>query len=293
MREEMVNRIAEAIRAKMGEACRVSFRKVRKNNGLTLQAVEILEPGMLVCPSIYLNHLLDRITSGEISVNEAVQEIIEIYKENKDNPKCYDMLCWMDKSVILEKVVYQLINEEKNREQLCDMPYQKFLDLAVVYRVIVGENPYGTASFMVTNAICEKYDISKAELNLAARQNTEKKGFKVQTIASIIAEITGVPEGVGEVEVPMWVFSNTQRFNGAAVMLYGGYFGRLAESMKSDLYVLPSSIHEVIAVPVDGMDSYELKAMVGEVNSCEVTVDEVLSENVYRYSRKDNKISIA
>ena len=293
MREEMVNRIVEAIGAEIEEGCRVLTREVRKNNGLMLPAVEIWEPGLSVCPAVYIDGLLNRIACGEISVKQAAQEVIGIHEENKDNKKFNDVVRGIDKQVILEKAVYQLINGEKNRERLCDIPHRKFLDLVAVYRVVVREDQYGTASFMVTNAMTVQYGISEEELDCAARQNTEKKGFEVQTIASIIAEIKGVPEDVRELECPMWVLSNTQKFNGAVVMLYAGYFGRLAESIGSDLYVLPSSIHEVIAVPAEGMGQFGLKAMVGEVNSCEVMEEEVLSENVYRYSRKDGNISIA
>ena len=39
MREEMVNRIVEAIGAEIGEGCRVLTREVRKNNGLRAWAV--------------------------------------------------------------------------------------------------------------------------------------------------------------------------------------------------------------------------------------------------------------
>lgn len=293
MREEMVNRIAEVIRVEIGEECRVSAREVRNNNGLTLQAIEILKPGMSVCPAIFIDDLLERIASGAIGVSEAAREIIEANNANKDARKFSDAVSRLDKQSVLEKVSYQLINEEKNRERLCSVPHKKFLDLAVVYRVMVREDQYEAASFMVTNTNCENYGLGATELNHAARQNTEKKGFKVQTMATIIAKHTGVSEEAGELECPMWVLSNEQALNGAVVMLYSRYFDRLAESIGSDLYVLPSSIHEVIAVPVNGMNSIELKAMVRDVNSSKVRVDEVLSENVYRYSRKNGIISIA
>lgn len=293
MREEMMNKIAEEIRAEIGKECTVSLREVKKNNGLMLQAVEIREPGISVCPSIYIDDLLDRVVSGEIGVSEAAQAVIEIHNGNKDTGKYHNAVSGLDKQAVLEKVVYQLISEEKNKERLCDMPHRRFLDLAAVYRVVVGEDQHGTASFTVTNAICERYGISETELDHAARQNTEKKEFKVQTMASIIAEITGNLEEDGELECMMWVLSNAQRVNGAVVMLYDKYFSRLAESIGNDLYVLPSSIHEVIAVPADGIAPEELREMVGAVNSSEVSEEEFLSGNVYRYSREDGKISIA
>lgn len=292
MREEIMNRITDAIKREIGEEYRVSLRKVKKNNGLILQSVEILEPGMSICPCIYIDDLLDKVTSGEIGVSEAAQEVIEIYKENKDSKKICNAFSKIDKQIILEKVVYQLINEGKNRERLCNMPHRKFLDLAVIYRVIVVEDQDEMVSFNVTNAICKKYGLSAAELEHAAKQNTEKKGFKVQTLESWIAELAGLPEEASELKDLIWILSNTQMNNGATVMLYDKYFDRLAESIGSDLYVLPSSIHEVIAVPVDVKNLDEIKAIVGIINFSEVMEDEMLSGNVYQYSRKDGNISI-
>lgn len=173
------------------------------------------------------------------------------------------------------------------------MHYRDFLDLAVVYRVIVAENGSETCSFAVKNVICKKYGISGDELESAARRNTEGKGFQMWPIASIIAEAAGVQEEDCEGNIPMWVFSNDRRNYGAAVMLYEGYFDKLARRIESDLYILPSSIHEVIAVPDNGMDKDELRAIVRMINSREVPEDEVLSENVYRYCRKEKRLVIA
>jgi hypothetical protein len=42
------------------------------------------------------------------------------------------------------------------------------------------------------------------------------------------------------------VISNEKGINGAASMLYENELHELAESLESDLYILPSSVHEVI-----------------------------------------------
>ena len=143
------------------------------------------------------------------------------------------------------------------------------------------------------NAICKKHGIGGDELESAARRNTEGKGFRTWPIASIIAETAGVQEEDCEGNIPMWVFSNDRRNYGAAVMLYEGNFDKLARRIESDMYILPSSIHEVIAVPDNGMDKDELRAIVRMINSSEVPEDEVLSENVYRYCRKEKRLVIA
>jgi hypothetical protein len=60
-----------------------------------------------------------------------------------------------------------------------------------------------------------------------------------------------------------------------------------------DLYILPSSIHEVILLPMlDNYDREELEKMVREVNQESVSQEELLSEHVYTFYRKDGFISM-
>ena len=86
--------------------------------------------------------------------------------------------------------------------------------------------------------------------------------------------------------------TNSRRLYGAAVMDYPEYFESLSEKTGGDLYILPSSIHEVIAVPEKFMEPDALREMVMEVNASELDREEFLSDNVYRYSRKTGEIMI-
>ena len=65
-------------------------------------------------------------------------------------------------------------------------------------------------------------------------------------------------------------------------MLYDGLLCDFARKVGRNFYIIPSSIHEVILIP-DTLDIHYMKAMVKEVNGTEVSPDEVLSDNVYRY----------
>ena len=73
-------------------------------------------------------------------------------------------------------------------------------------------------------------------------------------------------------------------------MLYTRLLKKLADSLATDLYILPSSVHELIITPGDGENETFLKQLVREVNELEVSREEVLSDSVYRYLRKEGKI---
>lgn len=293
MREKMMNRIAEAVKEVIETECEVQFRKVEKNNGLVLQALIIQGHGASVCPVIYIDELLEGIGSGKIGVQDAAQEIVNIYMRHKDNRKFSGIVGNLSKQSILGKVMYQLINAGKNEGRLADMPHKRMLDLAAVYRIVAEANEMSMASIPVSNEICRAHSISAEELDIAAKRNTEKNGFLVQPMSSVIAEITGVPEEIVENECPAWVISTNNGIHGATVMLYESYFDNLANSIGSDLYILPCSIHEVIAVTAEGMALETLKTIVKEINICEVAEDEVLSGNVYRYSYEKCELTIA
>lgn len=55
------------------------------------------------------------------------------------------------------------------------------------------------------------------------------------------------------------------------------------EIIGSDFYVLPSSIHETLLVPIGNMDVSGLLQMVKEVNEAEVELCDLLSDKVQYY----------
>ena len=61
-----------------------------------------------------------------------------------------------------------------------------------------------------------------------------------------------------------------------------------------DLYILPSSVHELILVPAyEYIDVYQLYEMVKEVNDTVVALGDILSYNVYKYCKETDQIVIA
>jgi len=96
-----------------------------------------------------------------------------------------------------------------------------------------------------------------------------------------------------DISADMFVLTNISRINGAACMLYEDVLSNFANSIDSDLYILPSSIHEVIIVPqVNNLDKTELCQMVKEVNAEGVADDEILSDHVYVYNRTNHTITL-
>lgn len=291
MREKIAEELATEVRARLGAKYSVMYKEVTKNNSVKYPVVDIARLGEQVSQLVYIDWMLDRVEGGDIDIQDAAREVITTYLDYEDEG-VPEFAKYLDKDTILQKAVFQMINREKNLERLLDMPHRDFLDLSVIY-VVADEVDGDLYSIAVTHPFCEKYGIDDEELFDAARKNTMEIGFWARTVEDILADDKGTSVEVLGSAPPLWAIStNTHRY-GASAILFNGEFDKLAERYGMDLYIIPSSIHDVLAVPVKGIEPEELRCMVAIVNDSEVHEEDLLSDNVYRYSRKTGCLTIA
>ena len=86
---------------------------------------------------------------------------------------------------------------------------------------------------------------------------------------------------------------NKYQNRGAVGMFRTDLLEKFAEQGGCDLYILPSSIHEVLLLKDDEMPVDELRRMVRSVNRCVVDEMDRLSDEVYHYQRGSGKLEIA
>ena len=92
----------------------------------------------------------------------------------------------------------------------------------------------------------------------------------------------------------MCVLTNRAMCYGATGILRTDLLEKLAQLKETDLYILPSSVHEVILLPaLDCWDVDELRQMVKNVNAGWVDKMEWLSDEVYYYRRGSGGVVIA
>lgn len=279
-----------------------------------------------ISPTIYLNHFYDAYEGGT-TFGETIKNIIDIYEQNKIEENV-DMEFFTDYSQVKQKIAYKLINYDKNRELLEDIPYVKYLDLAIVFYCIVMDERIGNASILIHNKHCAMWDVTPEEIYTIAMQNTPRllpselrnmedvirqiisedlqREFQSFTVKDAKGDQTKESEEwmgnvadqmiesirINKQAVPMYVLSNHTRVHGAACMLYQDVISEFAEDLQKDLYILPSSIHEIILIPVEYSDNtLKLNEMVQEVNMSQVDEEEVLADHAYYYSRIDRQVT--
>ena len=307
-----VDLFAEAIKVEFEEAhpeCSVMVHKVTKNNDLVLTGISIRSREVNIAPTIYMDDYYNDYKNGR-PVMEIIAEIENIYNTYKLEHN-FDVNSITDFNHVQGKICYKLVNKDKNKELLLDVPYIQFHDLAIVFYVVVSEDSDRTGTITVRNNLMEMWgnpDIN--DLYRIAKNNTQKR-YKgsVFNMIEIMGEI--ISHNVDNIEpnivddffemnftyednmIPMFVATNSKKVNGAGVILYEGLLKTFAEKIGSDFYILPSSIHEVIFVPANGdMDVRYLIQMVKEVNATEVSPSEVLSDNVYKYHADTDFVEI-
>ena len=203
-----------------------------------------------------------------------------------------------------DKIVFQLINTEQNKSFLEKVPHREFQDLSIIYKVVINVEKESIHNVQVTNELSKRLGMDEEMLFKSAAENTRRiLPPTVRNMKDVITEMfeaQGMPEELSNMmmgqipeELPMWVITNNVGNNGAVSMLYENELHELAENMESDLYILPSSVHEVIAVSTDMGNPEELAQMVAEINMQEVSLSERLSNQVYHYDKDLRKLSLA
>lgn len=295
MKEKIVMELVEEVKKVAGERCTVTLQGVKKNNGVELLAVSIRSSFEVMTPAIYIDKTVKEIEREEITIMEAAQRIFDTYQERKDIDLGIEEAKLMDKQFILNHVEYQVVNAKRNAERLEGVPRKQIVDLAVIYRVVLNDGDNRLTSYILNENHLKLAGINADELDEAARSNTQKAGFVIKTMGEIIAEMMGMNNSLDEETLgdpQMYVLTNRRKVNGANILLYKDWLAEVANRLKDDFFILPSSIHELLAVPVSGTDVKELRAIVKEVNNTEVAPEEILSYEVYRYSRKTCEIEV-
>ena len=85
--------------------------------------------------------------------------------------------------------------------------------------------------------------------------------------------------------VKMIVLTNERGQCGASVMTFDSELDKYCKEFDSGLYIIPSSIHEVIIVPEDKVtDVKSLNSLIADVNRNELEWEDILSDHAYYYS---------
>lgn len=271
-----------------GQRCHVFIKKLNKNNGLYVDSLYIHREGSQVSPSIELNSFYERYMDGE-SEREILRQIADLYENNMD---CGFPLpvSIRDFSAISDRIIMRLISYDKNQDILQEVPHLKILDLAITFRWLAYQDEVGVSTALITNLEMEAWNKEVEQLYEIGKENTPNFfPARLRTMREVLRDYVDIGEDGGEV----YILTNQIGIHGAICMLYEPVLEKFGRQIGGDFFILPSSIHEVILVPVTQyLKKEDLYQLVRQANHSIVSAEEVLSDSVYLYERQKHRILI-
>jgi len=274
----------------------VSIQTVVKNNDQKLHGLIVRTHDSSICPNIYLNHYFSDYENGR-DFDDIMHELASVRMRSgeADFPTVSDLTC-LEK--IKDKIQAKLVNRSRNEEYLADKPFTMVADLAVIYYIELDSSENGTASVVITNNMLDIFGITASDLHSIALENMHHcKEAHFLTMAEVLKEL--MHDSIGELDLTepaLYVLTNSEKVNGAALLLDTETMDLISERIGRNYLILPSSVHEVICVKsstAEKQDLNDLVEMVTTINNSELRPEEILSDHVYRYDYSSHRLEIA
>lgn len=244
------------------------------------------KPDINVSPVLYY----EKMPIEDWSDEEAADYLIEIAEKNMKNEN-------IDTSLFTDW------DFAKDRFHLCacsvgtqanDIVVDRFYDIDKYVRVLVDlpDNDDSMASVAINYAMLEQYGVSAAELFEQALKCSHEQ-YVINDMKTVLEQMFGeLPADLNGIDSRMIVLTTKNRVHGASAMFDNQLLSQLAQNLgNKDFYILPSSIHEILAVPAsDEVNAQYLRNMVREVNNTEVPKDERLSYSIFYYDVDADKV---
>ena len=288
--------LTECLKKRCDKGCCFQQYEKLATNGVVKRFLTIKNGGVDVLPCIWMDEFYSAYVNNKMSLSDIAEEIFQSYKQNgMDCP--INASRFMDWNKIRQGIRCRLINIEKNKILLSGVPHRDILDMSIVYYYWVTITDSVEGIINISNQHMKFWNADEKILYSEAWQNMHEAGeADVRNIIDRISSTLDMPQtkDINRLNGQMYVLSTTNRLYGAVYMTDLEKMAEIAERMDCDLWILPSSIHEVILIPCSYTDdAKKLADMVCEINKTELSAEEFLSSHVYYFNRKTARISIA
>jgi len=281
--------IKNMIAKRMGKGYNVGINKVI--NGIETDILTVLKEGRNFAPNIYLNAYYEAYLAGT-PISKILDRLCMIYKYCAI-PAVQEIGNY-SLDIIKTHIFFRLVNYERNIKMLMQIPHKKYLDLAVTFHCLVRGEDDSIHTIPITYNHLKRWGITVDDVLKLAYKNTRK--LFPPALKSMEEVIRDFPcndkkDDERSETCPMYILSNEKGIYGAVYIIYKDIIREFARLLNSNLYILPSSIHEVILIPMeDNLDSEYLRRLVLDINDSMVAENEILSDNVYIYSLETDEI---
>lgn len=272
---------------------KVYVHPVLKNNGTVFDGLVILDPILNISPTIYLNPYYHRYLDG-VSMEDIYDDILKVYEENLP-AEDFDISIFEDYTKAKERIVMKLINAEKNKKLLEQVPHILIYDLAIVFIFTTCDFTHSYSTILIHHSHLKLWGVNIDDLYEIAKRNSIKiLPPRLDNLHDIFEEITDESlDFLNELEIN--ILTNNFKIYGATCMVYPNLLEEIASIYEDDIIIIPSSVHEVLLFPKENLpEGYTLEhinTMIETVNDTELSDMEVLSDHIYCYHRNLKEIT--
>lgn len=210
----------------------------------------------------------------------------------------------LERMAVPENIVPVLIPRKGNEELLEEIAHIALGNMEIIFKFILLEPVDGMniscsvpRSYMEECGWDEEKLLAVAMNNQAYRDEIHVMPFKKMTDALLIGNsgegLGSDWEGLKEDPMKMVLITNSLRLYGAAGILDKDTMERISKIYGADMYILPASLHECLAVPKGTTELKNLQMMVQGINQEHTPGEEWLSDDVYVFDRSTGEIRMA
>lgn len=260
-----------------------------------------------VLPVVNLNEAFQNFINGKNFI-EVMEDIAHAFEMDTHE---FHVESLIDFEQAKERLFVVLCGVEDNKNFLDTVPHTIVEDMALTYHLVARSNSEDILSTPITNTLMELYGVDKETVHQAALISSERlfpvqmEGLNEFLTKTFIEDMQAIGKPEEEIDALLYgidmsnemnitILSNDVRIEGASVLFYPDTMDQIAERVGGDYYLLPSSIHEFLIVPNEGLLSYEdLLNMVTDANALVVRPEEKLTDQVYHYDPVEKVFEIA
>ena len=286
------------------EDAQVFIEVKEKENGSKVPVLLIMRQEETSLPCIPLEEAYCDYAKGD-DLDICVRKIADLRMRYEHLEYMADLSYTSDYEKVKGRLMIKLCDPELNQRWLENKIYTVHGDFAAVYYVRLCEEREKIFSMPVTKHLMEKWEVTLKQLHEDALLSEREKQallFEIDEYLFSLMAGSGKARNLlnGNVkwhpameETPMLCLTNSSMTNGASMILQKDIMKQAGKIIGSDFYVLPSSIHETLLVPIGNMDVSRLLQMVKEVNEAEVELCDLLSDKVQYYDREKGMLENA
>ena len=284
------------------EVTRVSFLH---NNGMESPSLCVHIFGRNAAPGLNLKNLYAYYCHGT-DWHTLVAEALKMIQSETDFEFLQsDSFLWEN---IRGRIRPVLVCLAQNRRRMQECPHRTFLDLLLLYSIFWKEMNGMEAFAIIRTGNMESWGITEEELYRTAMENSLREDeFLFRSMEDITKDLfreenvpgDSLPDEMGEAadesrRIPLYVLTSSSRRWGARVLLFPEWISAQCQLRNwKSVYVLPSSVHEVIVLRTELAPApEELKALISTVNKECLEEEDVLSDSLYVLDVKNSDLRI-